>query len=202
MRIVAMSDTHMRHDDLVVPDGDVLVHAGDMTRTGSLDQLAACTDFLRQCPHRHKIVIAGNHERCLEKHPHEARALLASLTYLQDDEVVIEGVKFYGTPWQPAFHSWAFNLPRGKDLAEQWARIPNDTDVLVTHGPPMGIGDVVEYEDHAGCADLLHRVLTVKPKLHMFGHIHGNRGQWTLGGVMFASTDEGGAPVTVIEFRP
>ena len=85
----------------------------------------------------------------------------------------IDGVKFWGSPWQPAFYDWAFNVPRGRQLAEMWALIPDDTDVLITHTPPYGILDQVENGELVGCEDLREALLRVKPKLHVFGHIHG-----------------------------
>lgn len=199
-----MADTHLYHQDLEVPEGDVLVHAGDMTRSGTPVQLAEVAAWLRGFSHPHKIVVAGNHDRALEYDPVSARSLFDGLTYLQDASVTIDGVKFYGSPWQPEFHSWAFNLPRGPEIAKRWAAIPDDTDVLITHGPPRGIGDRCGMDERAGCEDLLARVRVVKPRLHLFGHIHQDRGQWTIGDTHFANvtTDECMAGVTVIDFPP
>ena len=201
MRIVAMADTHMFHDGLTVPEGDVLVHAGDLTRTGSVEELRTVNAWLASLPHRHKIVVAGNHDRALEQAPAEARAVLDAGHYLEGASIEIEGLRFWGGPWQPEYFSWAFNLPRGEPLAERWSRIPEGTDVLITHGPPMGIGDTVRPDHHVGCADLLHRVLQVQPRLHLFGHIHEAHGRWDLGPTTFvnATTAEGMQPCTVVE---
>ena len=182
MRIVAMADTHLFHADLDVPDGDVLVHAGDLLRGGTLKELERGGAFLASLPHRHKLFVAGNHEVCFEEHRGAARALLPpSVTYLEDAEVTIDGVRFWGSPWQPAYHGWAFNLPRGAPLAEKWAQIPEGTHVLVTHGPPRGFGDRSSTASREGCEDLLARVRAVRPLLHVFGHIHED------GGVCFAN---------------
>lgn len=178
LTIVAMADTHMFHDDLVVPDGDVLIHAGDMTRGGSLRELHAAAQWLRALPHRHKLVVAGNHELCLERDPDAGWPLLRGLDVLHDSAATIGGVRFWGSPWQPEFYDWAFNLPRGPRLAEKWALIPDDTDVLVTHGPPRGFGDKVYDQRREGCDDLLVRVRQVRPLVHLFGHIHEDRGAW------------------------
>ncbi|OWK34470.1 metallophosphatase domain-containing protein [Fimbriiglobus ruber] len=172
MRIVCISDTHGHHAKWEVPDGDILVHAGDLTDDGDLADVEDFDRWLGTLPHRHKIVIAGNHDFCFQQQPDRARQRLSHATYLQDEAVVIDGVKFYGSPWQPWFFDWAFNLPRGADIAAKWALIPADTTVLVTHGPPLGIGDLTKRGDLAGCADLLARVQVVRPKLHVFGHIH------------------------------
>jgi Icc-related predicted phosphoesterase len=204
LRIVALADTHLRHEGLVVPDGDVLVHAGDLLQHGSLDELARAADFFRALPHPIKIIVAGNHEICLERHAAEARALLEGFVYLEDEARTIEGVVFYGSPWQPKFRVWAFGATRGAELASKWAKVPERVDVLVTHGPPRGFGDRIQWageERRVGCADLLARVREVEPRLHIFGHIHQDRGQWTDGATTFANvtTDEGASPATELE---
>ncbi len=188
VRIVAVADTHTFEDDLVVPEGDVFVHAGDLTRRGSLGQLAPVAEWIRRLPHRHKLVVAGNHDWCFVREPEEARALLGDgVVYLEDSGTTIDGVRFWGSPWQPEFNDWAFNLPRGAPLAEKWALIPRDTDVLITHGPPLGFGDTSSVGGRQGCEELLARVRVVKPKLHLFGHIHEDGGVWHDGGTCFAN---------------
>ncbi|WP_224361015.1 metallophosphatase domain-containing protein [Hyalangium versicolor] len=201
LTLVAMADTHGYHDDLTVPEGDILIHAGDLTRGGSLEEMAEVNAFLARLPHRHKIVVAGNHDWCFQETPAEARAVLTAATYLEDEAVIIEGLKFYGSPWQPWFLDWAFNLPRGPELARRWAKIPQDTDILITHGPPLGFGDRVAGE-RVGCEDLLTRVQQVRPKLHLFGHIHEDGGVWTEGPTTFANvtSDEGMRAVQVLRF--
>ncbi len=187
LTLVAMADTHGYQQRLTVPEGDILILAGDFTRRGRLDELAEVNEFLARLPHRHKLVVAGNHDWCFQERPAEARALLTAATYLQDEAITIEGVKFYGSPWQPWFLDWAFNLPRGPELAQRWALIPEDTDVLITHGPPLGFGDRVHDGTRVGCEDLLRRVQQVRPKLHLFGHIHEDAGLWTEGGTTFVN---------------
>lgn len=185
MRIVALSDSHNYHDRLEVPDGDVLVHAGDFCGRGRLNEVMDFREWLRQQPHAHKVVIAGNHDVCFEKNAPAARALLEHVcTYLQDRAVTIDGVKFYGSPWQPFFCNWAFNLRRGEELARKWELIPEDVDVLITHGPPYGILDRVPRDaENVGCRELSKRIVTVKPKVHIFGHIHEGYGHEKHGGV-------------------
>lgn len=206
IRIVALADTHLRHDRLVVPDGDILVHAGDLLQHGSLDELLRAAEFFRALPHPIKIVVAGNHDICLEKRPAEARALLDGFVYLEDEATTVGGLVFYGSPWQPKFRIWAFAATRGAELASKWAKIPDQVDVLVTHGPPYGFGDRIPWHGElrsVGCADLLARVREVEPPLHLFGHIHQDRGQWTSGATTFANvtTDEGSAPATVLDVK-
>lgn len=204
LTLVAMADTHLYHAELVVPDGDVLIHAGDMCRVGSLAELTEARDFLRALPHRYKIVVAGNHDRGLEDQPAAARDLFEDFIYLQDEACTIEGVRFYGSPWTPAYNEWAFNLPRGTPLAEKWALIPKNTDILITHGPPLGIGDNSGFPGREGCEDLLRRVQQITPKLHLFGHIHQDRGRWQIGQTTFinVTTDECLQPPTIIQYPP
>ncbi len=113
--------------------------------------------------------------------PAEATRILGEdIHYLQDSEVTIDGLRFWGAPWQPEFNEWAFNLPRGAPLAEKWALIPDGIDVLLTHGPPLSIGDRSGDDTRLGCEDLLHAVRRVRPLLHVFGHIHQDGGCWNL----------------------
>lgn len=188
MRIVAVADTHLFHEELVVPEGDVFVHAGDMCRGGSLDELASVAEFIRALPHRHKIVVAGNHDWAFVDAPEKARALLgASIHYLEDAGITLEGVTFWGSPWQPTFHDWAFNLPRGGALAAKWSLIPDAIDVIVTHGPPAGIGDRSSTSGRTGCEDLLAAVRARRPRLHLFGHIHEDGGLFDADGIAFVN---------------
>ena len=128
---------------------------------------------LFQLPYKHKIVIAGNHELGWDSDTKDLKNELTNCTYLEDSSVEINGLKIYGTPYQPEFGRWAFNLERGRECLDKWNQIPSDTDILVTHGPPLGFGDECKRGNRAGCVDLLHTVQQrVKPKYHIFGHIH------------------------------
>uniref|UniRef100_A0A336LFB0 CSON010335 protein n=1 Tax=Culicoides sonorensis TaxID=179676 RepID=A0A336LFB0_CULSO len=233
VRVVCMSDTHslqsgLRHD---IPNGDIFIHAGDFTRCGGKDEIIEFNQFLETLPHKHKLVIAGNHELSFDTtftHPiqehgkskgsgartkhhgdssildeiptlgntkesmseavntENVRQYLTNCTYLEDTGIELYGLKFYGTPWQPEFCRWAFNLPRGKACLEKWNQIPQDTDVLVTHTPPVGHGDLCCSGVRAGCVELLTTVQQrVKPKYHVFGHIHEGYGISSDGKIIF-----------------
>lgn len=177
MRIVCVSDTHSRHDQLCVPDGDVLVHAGDATMAGRVEEIARFNHWLGTLPHRHRIFVAGNHDLLFESDPGLAESLITNATYLRDGAVTVGGLKFYGSPWQPWFLDWAFNLRRGPEIKRKWDLIPDDTDVLITHGPPHGILDLVPRDappghEIIGCEELLRAIGRIEPKVHIFGHIH------------------------------
>jgi len=198
MKIVAISDTHGMYQSVEVPDADMLIHAGDITSHGTYEDLENFNEWLGELPHKHKIVIAGNHDWCFEWDSTKSRQILTNAIYLQDEMVEIEGLRIYGSPWQPAFYDWAFNLPRGKELAEVWARIPDNLDILVTHGPPYGILDQTKRDlRNVGCQDLLDAVLERRPRFHIFGHIHEGYGQHEELGIHFIN-----ASCNTYRYRP
>jgi Icc-related predicted phosphoesterase len=130
------------------------------------------------------VFIAGNHDWPFYKHSRYVNHWVKHGTYLQDRSVLINGLKFYGSPWQPDFCNWAFNLPRGQRLAAVWRCIPEDTDVLITHTPPFGILDSA---DRFGCQDLASRIRELPLKLHVFGHVHTGHGVEKRGGTTFVN---------------
>mmetsp|Transcript_24397 Transcript_24397/g.51126 ORF Transcript_24397/g.51126 Transcript_24397/m.51126 type:complete len:415 (+) Transcript_24397:105-1349(+) len=212
-RWVCVSDTHGAHGRMAypVPAGDVLIHAGDFSRMGEMRELEQFCEWMRSLPHEHKIVIAGNHDVAMDEsfnasgfyklfhlfnnkavdNNRAARELVRSydaFTYLEDTSTEVLGYKIYGSPWQPEFCNWAFNLPRGPDCASKWRDIPNDTDILVTHGPPVGHGDLCTSGLRAGCVDLLAEILKRAKKPishHIFGHIHEGYGCTRMGDTLF-----------------
>ena len=181
MKITFISDTHTKHKQLDLPGGDLLIHSGDIMNSGySKSDIHTFCEWFEAQDYKHKIFIAGNHDRMFENHPLESNTIVNKydVTYLQDDEHLIDGVKLYGTPWQPEFCNWAFNLPRrGDGLMAKWGAIPKDTDILITHGPAYGHLDVSGYGgQNVGCELLRERIDKVKPLIHVFGHIHGSAG--------------------------
>jgi Icc-related predicted phosphoesterase len=190
-RIVAISDTHSRHQQFgELPAGDILIHAGDATVRGDLQEVVEFNRWLGTLPHKHKIFVAGNHDFLFERAPQLACSLMSNAIYLLDSFRIIEGLKIYGSPWQPRFFDWAFNLDRGREIRRKWERIPDDTDILITHGPPHGILDGVIDRwtgtiEAVGCEELLPVVQRIKPRVHIFGHIHAGYGQVEQDGVQF-----------------
>ncbi|XP_045171224.2 metallophosphoesterase MPPED2-like isoform X2 [Mercenaria mercenaria] len=229
VRFVCISDTHTKLEqfrNLEIPDGDVLLHAGDFSMNGIPDEVDVVNKYLGTLPHKYKVVIAGNHDKTFDldyvkknkitgllslpgwnyesglqhfgvKTVHE---MLTDCIYLQDSMVEIYGIKIYGTPWTVGRGFWGFQRPRGPGLMKKWNQIPTDTDILLSHSPPCGYGDNVNVgvayklkrlaggpsEDHVGCVDLLNTVQTrVKPKYHVYGHIHEGYGIRTDGTTTF-----------------
>ncbi|KAL5510896.1 hypothetical protein ACEPAG_4653 [Sanghuangporus baumii] len=191
VRIVCISDTHNQHESVApLPDGDLLIHAGDLTQSGSLQEIEDALRWLSGQPHRHKLFIAGNHDAALANTDvvMRIRTTYPDLVYLQDSEVTlsINGrvLNIYGSPQTPRYGSWRFQYPRVQApqaaSSKQWAAIPLNTDILVTHGPPAYHLD----NGSSGCPALLHALWRVHPRLHVFGHIHAARGveivSWTL----------------------
>jgi len=208
MKIVCLSDTHNCNDEIAVPDGDILIHSGDATNNGTPNEIAEFARWFSSLPHKYKIFIAGKHDFFFEDEQLDRKIIeyfFPNCIYLQDSFVEIEGLKIYGSPWQPRFFDWAFNLNRGAELAEKWKLIPHDIDILITHGPPNGILDEVPrkfWVENTGCEELMKRIEEIsvfgRLKLHVFGHIHCGYGQTEKLGVKFvnASTcDEEYKPV-------
>jgi Icc-related predicted phosphoesterase len=158
----------------------VLIHAGDFCSDGNIRDAMIFLRWFNTHPHPTKIFIAGNHDWICEKDPSLFRGLLTEfpdLTYLEETSCTINGLKFFGSPIQPFFYNWAFNRHRGEEIKHHWDIIPDDTDVLITHGPPYGICDEAYREgfgitEHVGCKDLFDATLRVAPLMHLFGHIH------------------------------
>ena len=176
MRITCFSDSHGVVNDLDV-DTDVVICAGDFCNSGELNDVIAFNRWFSKLPCKHKILIAGNHDVCFEKEPALARSLLGKdVVYLQDEGIDIDGIKFYGSPWQLPFMDWAFNLPED-DLFRKFERIPAGVDVLITHSPPYGILDGIPSKKNLGSTALLNKVRAIKPRHHIFGHVHHGYGE-------------------------
>ena len=175
-QIILLSDTHGLHDDVDVPGGDILVHAGDGLNTGSADDFWRFSRWFNDLPHEHKIFVPGNHDEFFEKVLPTAKMAMPGTHVLVDEAVEILGIKFYGMPWTPTFFDWYF-MKDEDELAPYCEAIPEDTDVLVTHGPPAEILDM-SYSGHVcGSPTLLAHLYRVKPKIHVFGHIHEGYGE-------------------------
>jgi Icc-related predicted phosphoesterase len=187
-RLTFISDTHTKHDKLngFLPGGDLLLCAGDISSRGyttELENFFKWFDGINN--YDTKVFIAGNHDFGFQDENEKIKGLLTgykTIDYLQDERLDLfdeedQQLVIYGSPWQPEFHNWAFNLPRGEKIKEKWDLIPNDVDILITHGPPFSKLDYVPYNNiNVGCEELLLKVQEIKPKIHLFGHIHEGSG--------------------------
>lgn len=190
MILTIISDTHNKHKQITedLPGGDLLLHAGDISSMGYKHEILSFLNWFNKVKgYGDKIFIAGNHDWGFQDDPEMVKELLETVptvTYLQDELEVIgddyqTAIKIWGSPWQPEFYNWAFNLPKnGEELKEKWDMIPMNTDILITHGPAWGYVDDVEGRrgDHLGCELLAERIKVVKPKIHICGHIHTGNG--------------------------
>ena len=173
MKICLISDTHSLHRQIKIPETEILIHAGDLSSQGTKEELRVFLDWFANLPHKHKVFIGGNHDFMLEEDREAFLEMLPdNLIYLENETREIEGIKIWGSPITPYFFNFAFNRQRGKAIRCYWEEIPSDTDIVVTHGPPFGIGDRTLKGINAGCEDLLEILQKIKPKYHVFGHIH------------------------------
>jgi Icc-related predicted phosphoesterase len=190
MKIACVSDCHGKLHKANLPKADVLIIAGDYCPNFSSDpkhdaayQFTWLKDFLawlNTLSYDKIVIVAGNHDWV---HFYYDDIIMPSkVIYLEDSQIEINSKLFYGSPWQPWFYDWAFNFPKddkGRKAIQIWSKIPDKTDVLITHGPPFGVRDIVDRNgsgQHVGCPKLCKRVNIVKPKLHVFGHIHSGYG--------------------------
>lgn len=200
MKVVLISDTHGHRPDL--PEGDLLIHGGDLTISGDWTETKEALGWLGGQAHKYAQIalIAGNHDwEFYRMGAKDSRAMCReaapNIHYLEDNWTVLCGLRVYGSPWQPEFCDWAFNKQRGSDIRRYWDQIPGGLDVLVTHGPAMGILDRSSVNGASvGCADLRVAVERTQPRVHCFGHIHGGRGFKEIGQTKFynaSMVDEG-----------
>jgi len=188
MKIWSFSDTHRKHAFLdIPPDVDMAIFAGDATNDKipaiNANELLDFLEFFRSLTHiKYKIFTGGNHDTSLEQGLVRISENDPDLIYLNHTGANIEGINIFGSPYTPHFGSnWAWNVPRGS-LTPFWNEIPENTDILITHGPPKGILDLTQYDTRSGangnsyfqcgCKELLDRVKIIQPKYHIFGHIH------------------------------
>jgi Icc-related predicted phosphoesterase len=179
VKVVCLSDTHGQIQKISIPEGDVVVHAGDFSATGSMRDHIEFASFLGALPHKYKLVVPGNHDRCSQIMTEGVREVFKfhGVTLLIDEAIEIEGKKFYGSPWTPTFGRWHWMKDRGRSIGRMWDGIPTGLDMLITHGPPHGILDWSIYSKvNCGCEELIKAVYDKKPRHHVFGHIHNSGG--------------------------
>lgn len=201
--ITFISDTHGKHYELNndLPGGWMIIHCGDISNRGLISEINDFTNWFGKLPYEHKIFIAGNHDFGFEDvrhHNDPAPIIPDGVIYLEDEMVEIDGIKIYGSPWQPRFYDWAFNVNRGEEIEKKWAMIPGNADIVVTHGPVFGVLDDTIQGQRVGCEDLYMRIMDVKPKIHACGHIHYGYGVKDYDGVTFVNASSLGERYTYI----
>lgn len=216
MKIATMSDVHGKYDEMIeyggLPEADLLLMAGDLLPNfsygGKYDGGIQC-GYIKQVfnpmlqkwkddgKFREIVVVAGNHDWAFQHYTEQCREMLTAAIYLQDEMFEFEGIKIWGSPWQPWFYDWAFNFPNHHHNAararaharETWEMIPDDTEILVTHGPPKGILDECMDGQKVGCDWLVERIQSLPNLLmHVFGHIHWSYGQQNIDGLLYINT--------------
>lgn len=191
MLVWHISDTHGHHNKLNIPKNvDLVVHSGDASNwrdpIRNHNEMWDFKEWWNMLNIPYKIYVAGNHDTSIEKKVFDWKLLEDNENsfYLENDEVEIEGIKFYGSPYTPIYGQWSFMTNHNK-LFKMWDNIPEDTDVLITHGPPKGILDIADDYDHkleyCGDKNLFNKVMEIKPKYHLFGHIHNNSNNYNQG---------------------
>ena len=190
LKIVCMSDTHGLHRELDVPEGDVLIHAGDISPlSGGHLTIVDFNSWLGELPHRFKCVVPGNHDFALERKPSRL-SLLSNAVVLVNEGINIRGLRIWGCP-VTSLESDVFGLGSAEARSKVYSQIPQDTDVLVTHEPPHGILDAdFDSNWHFGCRELLEAVTRVRPKLHVFGHVHTGYGIFETDDTMFVNASQ------------
>lgn len=187
MRLVFISDVHCKYKKLVIPECDLLISCGDYSFLGQRHEVRDFHKWLNKQSAKHIISVQGNHEKGVEKDFNLMKQIALEacpkVCFIDEGFLEIEGLKIWGSAITPEFHNWAWNRQRGDEIKKHWDKIPEDIDVLITHGPPQDIGDGVpsmvfghKYIEHVGCWDLLQAVKRIKPKIHAFGHIHAGYG--------------------------
>jgi Icc-related predicted phosphoesterase len=192
IKCVCISDTHGQTPR--VGQGDVLIHAGDLTNKGEIEEIEKGLKWLSSLEADLKILVPGNHDWGFQLEPKKTREMCEhhGIVLLIDEELFYGGKLFYGSPWQPTFGKWAFNLDSPGPIKDKWDRIPHDLDVLITHGPAYGILDGTLWgREHVGCRELRAAILDTKPRVHVFGHTHMQNGVMSvsLGGYSYLAVN-------------
>ena len=169
MRMIITSDTHNGLYKNKIPKGDMFIHCGDLSITGTYNEIDYQLSIMSSLPHKYKIWIAGNHDILLEKED-ELKTKYKNLIYLEDELIEVEGIKIFGSPWSPFFNNWAFMLEMEEEI-EKYLEMPK-MDILISHGAPINILDKNKDGINCGSYDLRERVFELMPKYHFFGHIH------------------------------
>lgn len=184
MRFVLVSDTHERHRELSVPEGDVLLHGGDGLELGISP--ADLDGWFGELGFAHVLAVAGNHDFPLEDAERAGETGFRNARLLHDEAAEVDGLWVYGAPWVPDLPVWAYYANEER-LREAWAKVPAGVDVLLTHTPPAGILDRNRQGTSLGCPFLAEELKRIRPRLHVFGHVHASAGVHVDGVTLFVN---------------
>jgi len=216
MKCIHLSDTHSRHKQIYWPfdpaNADMIIHSGDFSNVGEIMDVSEFFQWFSNLPIKYKIITAGNHDKCFDPKFWDNKALttdryrkvligakryskqiIDNFTsnpnhfFLNHEAVVIEGIKFFGTPWSKSFHApyWAFNVNDGEEAKKLYDTMPDDVDVLISHGPAYGKLDLTKMGVKAGSIQLAERIRVVNPSFVLTGHIHEDYGQLVEDGITY-----------------
>ena len=187
MKLVTLSDSHTKHLELKIPEGDIIIHGGDALSYGDAVEFQNFIEWYDGRPFQTRVYVPGNHDWAVYNNQESCREILKKhgITLLVDEEITIDGVRIWGTPWTTEFCGWAYmrqdheaeSVDGEEGLGKYFDLIPDGIDVLVSHGPPYGFLDAAPSAPHVGSQELLKAIMRVKPKLVLVGHIHEGRKQ-------------------------
>lgn len=210
MKIVAISDAHGKWNKVVIPECDLLISAGDYSFNGEDHMVRDFHKWMNKQPAKHKISVQGNHEKRVESNfilsKQMAEEACPGVHFIDEGPIDIENIKIWCSAITPFFFNWAWNRHPGQEIQKHWDRIPNNIDILVTHGPVYGLLDGVPYFDqtsgemsirHCGCKQLFNKTMMIAPKVHVCGHIHEGYGETVFGNTKFIN-----ASICDAEYRP
>jgi len=206
LKVAYLSDTHDKHNDVEIPECDMIIHGGDFTNFGRLTEVSSFIYWYENLNIKHKVLVCGNHEVMISKQFHVLQQMCQSknIRLLDNSAVEIEGLKIWGSPYSVLFGDWVF-MDTDDKLAAIWKQIPGDADLVITHTPAFGVL-VYSLMGHNNCgsASLLTELERIKPLLHMCGHIHESRGLQVISGTPTISAN--GAVVSAnaraVEYKP
>lgn len=203
MKCTVISDTHNLLNEIVVPKSDLLIHCGDLTSRGTMSEFQKELNILGEITKRFKygcVAVHGNHDFVAERQNTLIKEMGEKLNihFLNSEAIEVNGYKFYGSPYTPRFGRWAFMKDHGYSMYYEWEKIPEDTEILITHGPPWGILDETGYGDHVGCEELRSKLKDLnKLKLSCYGHIHEQYGIVQIGNIKFIN-----ASICTLDYKP
>jgi Icc-related predicted phosphoesterase len=186
IKIGAFSDSHNLHEKLKINKFDILICAGDATNQGSFPEVCKFLNWFGQQESTHKVYVPGNHDWLAQREPGITKDLCDqnNIKLLINEGIQIEGINIWGSPVTPFFCNWAFNA-FSDELKKTWNLIPENLDILITHGPPYNILDKNGLDQSCGCNFLFDEIQKKKPRCHIFGHIHENNGLKEFNGTKF-----------------